>query len=243
MKKENLQKAIALRRELHRHPELSGGEEWTREHLKEFLRRNTSLRIVDKGRWFYAWYDPADREDGRGDRRDDGCEDYSDEGSGHGTPPTKKQPGPRSGIAFRADFDALPIQDDIDADYKSVNEGIGHKCGHDGHAATLAALALEVDADGAERDVFFLFQHAEETGEGAKECLEIFREHGIGEIYAYHNMPGIPLGPPAAIAALVPSVTIFNEIAASTKIRSVLVFILSSSIICSWTFSIMAVLL
>ena len=207
MKQENLQKAIVLRRELHRHPELSGREEWTREHLKVFLRRNTSLRIVDRGRWFYAWYNPASRDGGHGndrggDRRADGGDglgddngrgDRQDNGSGPGYKPAARSAN-KPGIAFRADFDALPIHDDIDADYRSVNEDVGHKCGHDGHAATLAALALEVDREGADRNVYFLFQHAEETGEGAKECLDLFAEHEISEIYAWHNMPGICLG-------------------------------------------------
>ena len=185
MNKDNLRKAIRLRHELHQHPELSCQEEWTREHLKEFLRQNTRLRIVDKGRWFYAWYDPAGREHGN---------QLSDKPGGETCGDPCDKPGKKYGIAFRADFDALPIRDEIDADYRSVNKGIGHKCGHDGHAATLAALALEIDAEGADREVYFLFQHGEETGAGAKECMEIFQEHEIGEIYAYHNMPGIPGG-------------------------------------------------
>ena len=57
MKPENLAKAIALRHELHAHPELSMEEVWTRSHLMEFLRENTrNLEIVDCGRWFYAMY-------------------------------------------------------------------------------------------------------------------------------------------------------------------------------------------
>ena len=37
-------------------------------------------------------------------------------------------------IGLRADFDALPIQEDNDLPYKSTVSGIGHLCGHDGHA-------------------------------------------------------------------------------------------------------------
>ena len=43
-------------------------------------------------------------------------------------------------IAFRADFDALPIVDQKDVPYKSQNEGAMHACGHDGHTSTLLAL-------------------------------------------------------------------------------------------------------
>lgn len=96
-------------------------------------------------------------------------------------------------IAFRADIDALPIPETIDLPYASQNPGVAHKCGHDGHSAALAAFALEVDQKGAEHNTFFLFQHAEETAQGAIEATEMILEEKIDEIYGYHNMPGLPL--------------------------------------------------
>ncbi|CAM5209348.1 N-acetyldiaminopimelate deacetylase [Lysinibacillus sphaericus] len=60
-------------------------------------------------------------------------------------------------IAFRADFDALPMDEVIDLPWASQFPGKAHKCGHDGHAATLAGLALEVDQMGADKNIFFLF--------------------------------------------------------------------------------------
>ena len=100
----------------------------------------------------------------------------------------------RPGVAFRADFDAVPVEDSLDVPYVSAFPGIGHKCGHDGHSACLAALGLEVDQRGADKNVFLLFQHAEETGDGAKICTALFQEEQIDEIFAFHNRPGIPLG-------------------------------------------------
>ena len=100
----------------------------------------------------------------------------------------------RPGVAFRADFDAVPVEDALDVPYVSAFPGIGHKCGHDGHSACLAALALEVDQQGADKNVFFLFQHAEETGDGAKVCTELFQEEQVDEIFGFHNRPGAPLG-------------------------------------------------
>lgn len=97
-------------------------------------------------------------------------------------------------IAFRADFDAVPVQETCDIPWKSRFDGISHKCGHDGHSATLAAFALEVDQKGADKNIYFLFQHAEENGEGARECCALIPEKGILEIFAYHNMPGVPRG-------------------------------------------------
>lgn len=95
-------------------------------------------------------------------------------------------------IAFRADFDAIPVAEGCDVPYQSQFPGIAHKCGHDGHSASLAGLALEVDQFGADQNVYFVFQHAEETGDGAKDCAEVITEHNIGEIYAFHNMSGYP---------------------------------------------------
>ena len=50
-----------------------------------------------------------------------------------------EQPGKT--IAFRADFDALPIQDEKETPYKSLNQGVMHACGHDGHTAALLGTA------------------------------------------------------------------------------------------------------
>lgn len=96
-------------------------------------------------------------------------------------------------IAFRADFDAIMMDESISIPHASNNPGISHKCGHDGHAASLAGFALEVDQNGADSNIYFLFQHAEETGDGAKECVALIREENIDEIFAYHNMSGMEL--------------------------------------------------
>ncbi|QCR34245.1 M20 family metallopeptidase [Lysinibacillus sp. SGAir0095] len=99
----------------------------------------------------------------------------------------------KKNIAFRADFDALPIPETIDIPWGSTIPGVAHKCGHDGHSSSLAGFALEVDQKGADHNIFFLFQHAEETAQGAIEAQEILQKEKIDEIYGFHNMPGIPL--------------------------------------------------
>ena len=96
-------------------------------------------------------------------------------------------------IAYRADFDAILMDEKLDIPYASHNPGIAHKCGHDGHAAVLAAFALEIDQNGADNNIYFLFQHAEETGDGAAQCAVFIKENDIEEIFAFHNMSGMAL--------------------------------------------------
>ena len=95
-------------------------------------------------------------------------------------------------IAFRADMDALPMPESIDLPYASKGN-CAHKCGHDGHSASLAAFAtmLEKDPD-IKRKVFLVFQHAEETGRGGRVCADYLKEKNISEIYAFHNLSGYP---------------------------------------------------
>ena len=54
MNQENLQKAIALRHEIHQHPDLSNQERPTLERVMRFLKKNTKLDIGDKGNYGYA---------------------------------------------------------------------------------------------------------------------------------------------------------------------------------------------
>jgi amidohydrolase len=96
-------------------------------------------------------------------------------------------------IAFRADFDALPMDEAVSLPYGSQFPGVAHKCGHDGHSACLAGFALEINKHGADKNVYFIFQHAEETVSGGIECAPLMDGDGIDEVFAYHNVPGMPL--------------------------------------------------
>lgn len=86
-------------------------------------------------------------------------------------------------IAFRADFDAVPTRD-----------GARHLCGHDGHAASLLALALMLEGKRIGRNVVLLFQPAEETGAGAPLCCGLFERESIDAVIGAHNIPGEPMG-------------------------------------------------
>ena len=87
-------------------------------------------------------------------------------------------------IALRADYDALAKADGT----------VSHLCGHDGHAAALCGAAMLAEGRRFGRNVFFLFQPAEETGAGAGPCCEIFNKEDIDEIYGAHNFPGWAFG-------------------------------------------------
>ncbi|MCD8225199.1 MAG: amidohydrolase [Clostridiales bacterium] len=101
----------------------------------------------------------------------------------------------RPSIAFRADMDAVPVEEPEGlVPYASCCPGVSHKCGHDGHSASLAAFALELEGLRPQKNVFLIFQHAEETGQGAKECAALLEEASISEIYAFHNLPGVTQG-------------------------------------------------
>ncbi|MDP3448662.1 MAG: amidohydrolase [Eubacteriales bacterium] len=78
-------------------------------------------------------------------------------------------------VAFRADIDALPIQEENDLPYCSANAGVMHACGHDGHAAMLLALArlLCQNRESFCGEARLIFQHAEELPPGG--AIELVR--------------------------------------------------------------------
>lgn len=113
-------------------------------------------------------------------------------------------------LAIRADFDALPIQDEKDTPYKSQVPGVMHACGHDAHTAVLMITAkiLAENFDKINGNLVFIHQHAEEVDPGgaiqmiADNCLKgvdaIIGQHvssdlEVGKIgYKYGTATGIP---------------------------------------------------
>jgi amidohydrolase len=100
-------------------------------------------------------------------------------------------------IALRADLDALPIQDDKIADYKSQNPGVSHACGHDAHTAILTGTAIRLVQEniGTLGRVRCIFQPAEEATRSGS--LDVIAAGVIGEvdvIYTFHCDPSAYAG-------------------------------------------------
>jgi amidohydrolase len=91
-------------------------------------------------------------------------------GVGHtGVLATVRGAKPGKAVLLRADMDALPIQEENEVPYRSVNDGAMHACGHDCHTSILLGIAkkLAQDAPSLRGAVSLCFQPAEETGGGA----------------------------------------------------------------------------
>lgn len=98
-------------------------------------------------------------------------------------------------ILFRADIDAVAINETLPQHYCSVNSGVSHKCGHDGHTAILLAMANLLNQHPLKKGkILLLFQPAEETGQGAQNVLQhpFLQNIRIDKAYALHNLPGFP---------------------------------------------------
>ncbi|MFJ8235733.1 M20 family metallopeptidase [Ureibacillus sp. NPDC094379] len=104
-------------------------------------------------------------------------------------------PGPT--VALRADFDALPIQDQKDTPYKSKVDGKMHACGHDGHTAALLGVSkvLKQVEDQLKGNVLVLFQPAEEKPPGgAKFMIEDGVLDDVDVIFGAHLDTSSPIG-------------------------------------------------
>jgi len=149
---------IALRRDFHRHPELSHQERRTAEVIAERLHAaKLEVRTGVAGTGVVGLL--------RGDR-------------------------PGRTIAWRADIDALPLTETLEAPFASGTPGVMHACGHDGHTAIALTLADILVARRAEvaGTAVFLFQPAEEVLGGARPMIEagVLDDPPVDEVYGLH---------------------------------------------------------
>lgn len=116
---------------------------------------------------------------------------------GRGVVATLKGGKPGKTVALRADFDALPIQDEKDVPYKSKVPGVMHACGHDIHTAGLLGVAKVLSEVREEwpGNVVFIHQFAEELAPGgAMPMIEDGCLEGVDVIYGVHVWSTMPYG-------------------------------------------------
>ena len=105
--------------------------------------------------------------------------------------------GAERAIAFRADMDALPIEEKTGAPYASRHPGRMHACGHDGHMAIALELARRLRTkQHLSRNVLLVFQPAEEASGGAKPICDtgVFDQYAVEAIFGLHLWPGLTKG-------------------------------------------------
>ena len=156
---------IALRRDIHQHPELA------------FKETRTAALVAER---LAAW----------------GYEVTTGIAT-TGVVGTLRRGSGEKRLGLRADMDALPIVEATGLPYASVNEGVMHACGHDGHTAALLAaahyLATQGEFDGT---LQLIFQPAEEMGGGAKKMIAdgLFERFPVDAVFGMHNWPCVEAG-------------------------------------------------
>jgi amidohydrolase len=158
---------VGLRRHLHSHPELSGREQETMAFISKQL---DSLGIAHKT-MVGGLYSVVAEIPGRN--------------------PKKKR------IALRGDSDALPIQEANDVPYKSVHQGVSHKCGHDAHTSNLLGVArilhdLRNDFEGT--IVLIWEPHEEALPGGAPALIQAGVLEGCSACIGLHVDPNLEVG-------------------------------------------------
>lgn len=163
---------VAIRRQLHQHPELSFCEKDTAELVKRCLAsKNIEYQSDVAGLGIVATIHGMDN------RTDAACHI-----------PT---------VALRADMDALPIQEQSDLPYRSVNDGVMHACGHDAHTAMLVGTAFILNdlRDRFSGTVKLIFQPGEEKLPGGASMM--IKEGVLDDvdlIIGQHVYPDLPCG-------------------------------------------------
>ncbi|MFZ9981009.1 MAG: M20 metallopeptidase family protein [Cyclobacteriaceae bacterium] len=136
--------AVAHRRHLHAHPELSFCEENTALYITEQLRSiglepvriaGTGVTALIRGRMYSKSKMPV--------------------------------------VALRADIDALPIREQNNHAYRSKNDGVMHACGHDAHTASLLVTAKILNdlSDYFSGTIKLIFQPGEEKNPGGASIM------------------------------------------------------------------------
>lgn len=99
-------------------------------------------------------------------------------------------------VMIRCELDALAIEETNPFPHRSINPGVSHKCGHDGHMSIVAGLIFWLkEQNFSSGKVILLFQPSEENGKGAFAVINDpeFQKLAPDYIFALHNLPGEPV--------------------------------------------------
>lgn len=100
-------------------------------------------------------------------------------------------------ILLRADIDALPMKENTNLEFKSLNN-YHHGCGHDIHLSSLLGYLkfLKRSNKKINKNIYAIFQPDEEGGKGAKNALEngLFEKYKFDNAFAIHLDAKLPLG-------------------------------------------------
>ncbi len=199
---------VAVRRDLHRHPEPAFTEVRTACIVLEHLRRlscavrtgRDAMRIEGVTDYppYAARAAAAAEAVARGASRAD-AEHFAAHGTAIVAQFQGNRPGPAWGLRF--DMDALPLTESTDPahaptehGFRSAREGFMHACGHDGHVAIGLAFAQQLDAGDFPGSVRLFFQPAEEGSRGAKTMLAADVADGVDTMVTLHLGLDVPLG-------------------------------------------------
>jgi amidohydrolase len=186
----DIEQLVRDRRDFHRHPELAYNEQLT--------ARTVADRLVEYG------YDVT-RGVGQtgvvgllgGAKQAPGADSGSAAASASATMLEANQQSARA-LLYRADMDALPVQEENDVDYRSQNDGVMHACGHDAHVAVALAVAKQMASAREEirGHLKFAFQPAEEGGNGAVAMIDegVLKDPHVTAAVGLHVWNNLPIG-------------------------------------------------
>jgi N-acetyldiaminopimelate deacetylase len=103
---------------------------------------------------------------------------------------------PQKTVAYRADIDGLPIDEQTGLAFQSTHKGMMHACGHDFHMTIALGVLEKVIKEPPKDHVVFIFQPAEEGPGGAEPILATpeFKALNVDEIFSLHIAPELPVG-------------------------------------------------